>query len=275
MKESSLRRFLIARHYQAKGILSRMLPARFKMLPSFMVIGAQKAGSTAMYDYLMQHPQVLEPWFKEMDFFNRRRMFADRKSYEIQHYQALFPLKIRARGGSRGTAKVTGEASQYLSYPEVPERIRSMFDEMKFIVLLRDPVKRALSHYEMRKRYGWEHQSFLEAFYREDAGKGMQETSTYKFRGLYAPHLENWFRHFPREQFLILESSKVKKNGSEAYMQVCSFLGLDYVPPESPVESNVGQYECPPQEELAVWREFYRPYNQRLCELLGENFDWE
>jgi hypothetical protein len=277
MRESSAKRILVASHYRAKKMLCRAVPASKKMQPSFMIIGAQKAGTTSMFDYLTGHPQVLKPWFKETDFFSRRRMFSSLTQYTLAQYLVLFPLKwSAARHTARlGKPVITGEASQYLSYPEVPERIRKMLPDTKFIVLLRDPVDRAYSHYSMRKRYGWEKQSFEEAFHRENVEMGMSETSSYKYRGLYATHLERWFESFPRDRFLIIECNEIWADKNRAYDRICDFLGIDHFHPASSIRSNLGGYQNPEPGDLELWRDFFRPHNRRLNELLQTDLGWD
>jgi len=276
MKESPLKRLLVAAHYRARGLMTELTPASAKMTPDFILIGAQKAGTTSMFDYLVSHPQVLEPWFKEMDFFNRRRMFEGRSSYTLDDYRALFPLKWTARRLELRTGKsiVTGEASQYMSFEEAPGRIRLLLPGIKFIVLLRNPVFRAYSHYCMRQRYGWENDSFLDAFFREDITAGMNGGSSYKFRGLYATHLEWWFKAFPKEQFLIFASDDVRTDRLNAYDRLCNFLGIENFHLQSNKESNVGKYELPSADVLEIWQEFFRPHNEKLFKLIGRDYGW-
>ena len=75
MRDSALKRYLVELHRTSRRLMARAVPSQFKMLPHFMIIGAQKAGTTSIFSYLVSHTQVVSPWFKEMDFFNRRRMF--------------------------------------------------------------------------------------------------------------------------------------------------------------------------------------------------------
>lgn len=276
MRESRLKRMLVSAHYSAREKFTKIVPASLKITPDFMIVGAQKAGTTAMFDYLISHPQVMEPWFKEMDFFNRRRMFANKNSYELDDYRTLFSRKSTKEGLERKLAKsvITGEASQYMSFKDTPRRIRDMLPETKIIILLRDPVKRAYSHYCMRKRYGWEKESFSEAFYREKVSDEMSGSSSYKYRGLYALHLSWWFESFPKEQLLILESTDVRENKNNVYDSVCGFLGIESFYPDESIESNVGDYEKPDDASLKLWADFYRPHNQELYTVLNRDFGW-
>jgi len=276
VKNSPVKRFLVRSHYSLKGVLCGLAPSNLKMLPSFMIIGAQKGGTTAIYDYLIDHPQVLAPWFKEADFFNRRRMFSSLEDYSIEQYQSIFPLKVSQRLVQRHLSRhvITGEASQYLSYQEAPERILEALPDIKLIVLLRNPAMRAYSHYSMRRRYGWERQTFEESFFRENSSKGMSESSTYKFRGLYSTHLKWWFDCFSRDQFLILETDEVRENRSESYKLICDFLNIEKQFPNREITSNVGNYARPSSQDIELWQNFYRPHNEDLFSLIDKKFDW-
>jgi hypothetical protein len=257
--------------------MARALPSSWKLLPSFMILGAQKAGTTSMFAFLSSHPQVLRPWFKEMDFFNRRRMFSAAREYSLADYRALFPLTVRAIVRNRSLRKrvITGEASQYLSFDEAPRRIKSTVPGANFIVMLRNPVERAYSHYVMRVRYGFEKASFADAWAREDLAKKMEAGSSYKIRSLYAMQLRWWFAEFPRDQFLILESGEMKRDPRRAYDEVCDFLGVGRWRPDAGIQRNVGSYQPLDPKTRQMAQAFFRPHNLELYELLGRDFGWD
>src|SRR5436189_26280 len=118
-------------------------------LPDFLILGAQKAGTTALYAYLRWHPQVTGPSFKEVSFFDRHYARGER------WYRAHLPVRRRA---------VVGEASpSYLFHPLAPERVARMLPEARLIALLRNPVDRAFSHYQHEVALGREQLSFEDA----------------------------------------------------------------------------------------------------------------
>ena len=124
--------------------------ARWRPLPDFLVIGAQKAGTTALYAYLRWHPGITGPSWKEVSFFDRHWWRGE------FWYRGQFPL----RSGQR----LVGEASpSYLFHPLAPERVRSLVPEAKLIALVRDPVDRAYSHYQHEVALGREPLSFEDA----------------------------------------------------------------------------------------------------------------
>ena len=173
--------------------------ARWRPLPDFLVIGAQKAGTTALYAYLRWHPQITGPSWKEVSFFDRHWWRGE------GWYRGQFPL----RSGGR----LVGEASpSYLFHPLAPERVHALLPGVKLVALLRDPVARAYSHYQHEVALGREPLSFEDALAAEDERtRGEVERlvadprafsrawwdHTYASRGLYADQLERWLAVFP------------------------------------------------------------------------------
>ena len=109
--------------------------------PDFLIIGAQRAGTTWLYSVMQNHPSVLSGHKKEIRYFDRLY-----KTKSVKWYEAFFPI-FKRKG------KVTGEATpDYLFHPLVPERVYRLFPDIKIIALLRNPVDRAYSHYQMHQR---------------------------------------------------------------------------------------------------------------------------
>src|SRR5215216_7751234 len=134
--------------------------AKLRPLPDFLVLGAQKAGTTALYAYLRRHPQIAGPSWKEVSFFDRH--YARGESW----YRGNFPSRpatwlARRRAGAE---PIVGEASPgYLFHPHAPQRVATLLPNVRLIALLRDPVDRALSHYHHELALGRESLSFEEA----------------------------------------------------------------------------------------------------------------
>ena len=130
-------------------------------LPDFVIIGAQRSGTGRLYGLLTRHPDVERASVKEVHYFDR----PDNFRRGIEWYRRRFPA--RRRGSQR---HITGEATpSYLVDPPVPERIAEAVPEVRLIVLLRDPVARAYSHFHMAYRKGNETRSFEEAVEEEQA----------------------------------------------------------------------------------------------------------
>jgi len=250
----------------------------FRPLPDFLVLGAQKAGTTALYEYLRRHPQISGPSWKEVSFFDRH--WARGESW----YRGNFPNVARTRG------KHVGEASpSYVFHPLAPQRVQEVVPEARLIVLVRNPVDRALSQYNHEVALGREPLSFEEALDAEEERlRGEQErmaadpryfsrewwSHTYKARGRYAEQLERWLAVFPREQLLVLPSDDLGSDPARAHAQVLEFLGaspqrLDFYPRVYEREYEPMNPET--RERLAA--EFEEP-NRRLYELLGRDLGW-
>jgi hypothetical protein len=211
--------------------------ARARPLPDFLVLGAQKAGTTALYAYLRWHPAITGPSWKEVSYFDRH--YARGASW----YRGNFPLTTWSRPSRRtgGIAPIVGEASpSYLFHPQAPERVAGLLPEVRLIALLRDPVDRALSHYQHEVALGREPLSFEAALEQEEQRlEGEVERMvadpryfsrawwdhTYLARGRYAEQLERWLAVFPRDQVLVVASRDLAERPAETYAEVLRFLG--------------------------------------------------
>jgi hypothetical protein len=250
--------------------LERIETAQLRQLPDFVIIGTQRGGTTSLYRYLTEHPDISGALRKEVHFFDRY--------YEkgMDWYLANFPV--------RGEAPVVGEASPYyLFHPDVPERVRRALPHAKFIVLLRNPVDRAYSHYQMVVRRGIETFSFEEAIDKErerlsgnDDPVGLARRHySYIKRGLYVDQLKRWMNVFPREQFLIIKSEDFYENPERILHQTLAYLGLC---PWSPANFRVRhQAEYADMNPVTRKRleEYFAPYNRQLYTFLGRDLEWE
>ena len=247
-------------------------------LPGFLILGAQKAGTTALYAYLRRHPAITGPSWKEVSFFDRH--WARGEAW----YRGNFPNLARTRG------KLVGEASpSYVFHPLAPQRVRELVPEARLVVLVRNPVDRALSHYNHEVALGREPLSFEDALEAEEERlRGEEErmvadpryfsrgwwSHTYKARGRYAEQLERWLAVFPREQLLVLPSDDLGADPAAAHARVLEFLGA--APHRLDAYPRVYEREYAPmrpetRERLAA--EFEEP-NRRLYELLGRDLAW-
>ena len=266
---------------------ARRLTSRARALPDFVIIGAQRCGTTAFYDGLTSHGSVLRAAGKELHFFDY--YWAKGEAW----YRSQFPLRWRRVGAERvsGARAVTGEATPYyMFHPHVPRRAREIVPGAKLIVLLRDPVARAHSHYEWMTKHGREVLSFPEAI-RAEASRLEAELErlqtdpgyhspphrnfSYLSRGLYAEQLRRWLRYFPREQMLVLVSEEFFRRPDDIFAITLKFLGLPQtrLAPRSPRPGQ--QYWStldPKTREFLI--EYFRGPNAELSELLGRELPW-
>jgi hypothetical protein len=250
--------------------------ARWRPLPDFLVIGAQKAGTTALYAYLRWHPAVTGPSWKEVSFFDRHWWRGER------WYRGQFPL--------RSAGRLVGEASpSYLFHPLAPERVRSLLPDARLIALLRDPVERAYSQYQHEVALGREPLSFEDALEaEEERTRGEVERlvadprafsrdwwdHTYAARGLYAEQLERWLAVFPRNQLLVVATDELGEKPAETYAAVLSFLGVEpHTLDDYPRVFDRSYAPMRPETRAALAERFAEP-NRRLERLLGREFAW-
>jgi len=269
-----------------------------RLLPDFLIIGAQRCGTTSLYYYLMEHPQIVPGTAKELHFFD------ERYAKGMRWYRAQFPTTVQKYYAEhiRKRDFITGEATPaYLLHPYAAERISKVLPDVKLIVLLRNPVDRAYSQHWLMTRVNGETLSFEEALEREQAvinserekilADGNRSSQTFRSfsyltRGMYVDQLQNWMNYYPKERFLILKSEDMYKNPTDAIKQTLEFLGL----PGQNITTNkeYKQYrlaqkvgyqnnERPPKmkpETRQYLLDFFKPYNARLQEFSGRDFGW-
>jgi hypothetical protein len=258
--------------------------------PEFLVIGAKRGGTTSMYNYLLRHPGVL-PMFPAAQKIKGVHHFTG-SGHGVAWYRSHFATSATRRLTERrlGHRVVTGEGSPYyLFHPRAAQRASAVLPDARILLLLRDPVDRAYSHWKERVRHGAETLSFSEAIEREPerlAGEHERlladdrytsfahEHHSYVAQGLYLEPLREWFRHYPRGQFLILRSEDFYADPQHAYDRALSFLGLP-----SFALSGIKKWNYHPAEELsaATRRDLQArvaDHNRRLSELLGIDLGW-
>lgn len=177
------------------------------ILPNFLVIGAMRSGTTWLHNILNTHPEICLPTKrKEVNYFDH---FFDRG---IEWYSRFFSA------ASKHSYKAIGEITpNYLSAEPVPQRIASTLPEVKLILILRNPVDRAFSHYGfMMKSYGID-QDFQTYF---------RETPEVFYKGLYGHHIKRYLNYFPREQFLILKFEDFRSSPSQISKKISEFLDV-------------------------------------------------
>jgi len=245
-------------------------------LPDAVILGAQKSGTSSLHYYLVQHPQVIAPLRKEVHYFD----------VGYQHGEAWY----RAHFGRRGQPGLNIDSSPYyLFHPAVPGRLHALLPDARLIVLLRDPVRRAYSHYWHERDKGRETLDFEAAIAAEPSrlddaeaalADGRIECSaahqhfSYLARGRYAEQLERWFARFPREQFLVLRFEDLARDPLATLNRTLGFLGL---PPAQSVRSdarNTRRYVPMNEDTAGRLREYFAPHNRRLEALLGQPMGW-
>jgi len=235
---------------------------------NFIIIGAQRSGTTSLYRYICAHPAVKPAVRKEIHFFDWQ--------YEKGH--------VWYRGQLPATG---GEASpSYIFDPAVPERVKKHEPDTRLIAILRNPADRAYSQYYHNRKRKTESLSLRQALDKEEkrlrAAIYMQSMEwSYKARGRYAEQLLRWFALFPPEQLLILKAEDLFNYPPETMLQVWKHLELNPIYQSVEEAYLKGTYRAHRRQTYRVHvgtRQYLIDYfdwhNQKLYQLLERDFDW-
>lgn len=249
-----------------------------RALPDAMIVGAMKCGTSSLHNYLTQHPGVVAPLRKEIHFFDS--------------HHARGEGWYRANFGRAGEAGLNLDSSPYyLFHPCAAARARALVPEARIIVLLRDPVRRAYSHYWHERNKRRECLSFEEAIAAEPARLGDAEGRlergeashdrahqhySYLARGRYAGQIRRWLQHYPRERMLVLRFEDLAADPLAVLDRTLVFLGLPTMPRERlRLEPRNARRYPPMAEATAVrLRAYFEPFNADLEALLGQRMGW-
>lgn len=246
----------------------------FRTAPSVFILGAQKAGTTSLYQFLVENNCVAPSNKKEIYFFNNKHNFEKGLRWYISH----FPLF-----SSKPTCDAT---ANYFESANAAERLRKHFPEAKLIILLRNPVDRAFSHYQMAIKYGFEKLSFEDALECEDNRVNyghqldnkhnyVQQRLGYRTKGKYSEQLKRWMEFFPMNQIHVVQSEQLFSNPEVECQKVLEFIGAPteiYTPLKQANAGTKKTLSSPLRTEL---NDFYAPYNRELCALLNKDFNWK
>jgi hypothetical protein len=284
-------------HARRAQVRLRETLARDRLAPSFLIIGAMKAGTTSLFRYLSDHAHVSPPVVKEINYFNFHW------SRSPGWYAAHFPLR-----GNRSDGIVTGEATtSYLVHPEAARRAQSSIPDARIVVLLRDPVRRAISHYYHECRIGLESRPIAEALFASEAytrfslspseepewfaavygGARRREKAAsliescpmhkaYITDSRYADHLPAWLDAFGSERLLALRAEDLFRDPAGQLNKTLRFLELDPVERTNLRAHNIGKYpDSVPEDVIRRLRQEFSEPNQRLAQLLGDDMNWD
>ena len=212
----------------------------FDRMPNLFIIGAAKAGTTALYNYLTQHPQVFLPQVKEPMFFSREEYYARGVDwYQDWYFEGAEDYPVRAEA-----------TPHYLYWSEkAAPRIKEAYGErpVKFIVSFRDPVSRAYSFYWNMVREGEEDLDFREALRVEECRLEQNRFELYQLGEMvygysagsrYASLLQPYLELFSRENFFFVLQDDLKSRVNETCEEISDFLGIESSVQINPSNSN-------------------------------------
>jgi hypothetical protein len=247
-------------------------------LPTFLIAGAPRAGTTFLYHVLDQHPDVYlaKPRAPEPKFF----LIDDEYQKELDYYSQKYFAAARDQ-------KAIGEKStNYLESPAVPQRIARDLPGIKLVFILRNPIERAFSNYLWSKKNGFESLSFEEAIEFEAAREAqyppVQRYSrpfSYLSRGFYDSLLQPYFDLFRPEQLKFLIAEELEASPRPILDDLCQFLGLEPLPESIDMPSRVNSARDGAERLNGPLRDrlfrLYEEPNRRLSHCLGRDLaEW-
>ncbi|MEV4252819.1 sulfotransferase [Spirillospora sp. NPDC049652] len=277
-----------------------MTTAALRPGPDFLLIGAKRGGSTSLYYGLLEHPRIM-PLFPSARLLPKQNDTKGVHYFDSHYdegeawYRSHFPSVAARRAAAKraGGPVVVGEGSPYyLFHPLAAERAGADVPDTRILLVLRDPVERAFSHYrERRRQHAEELETFEDALAAEaDRLAGEEEKirtvpgyrsyaheqQSYRAQSEYAPHLRRWLLHFPPERVHVLVAEEFYADQQRAIDGVAAFLGL----PAAPLPKAASKVWNPaPSAELKdatrrALAEHYAPFNADLEKLLGRELPW-
>lgn len=268
---------------------SGRLTSAGRLMPSFVIAGAQRCGTTSLHKDLAQHPCVLEPIRRKGVHY-----FDVSYGHDLAWYRGHFPTRRTARRVAREEGVdtvVTGEASPYyMFHPLAAERIARDLPGVKIIVMLRDPVERAYSAHAHEYARGYETEPFARALELEEprlegeaerlraeplADSHAYRHQAYKARGRYIEQLETLTGLFGRERIHVVDSEAFFTDPEPVFTGVCAFLGLPPMADRITFDKHNARPRSPMPDDLRAELEaYFAPYDARLGEWLGTAPSW-
>ncbi|MEZ5471432.1 MAG: sulfotransferase domain-containing protein [Marinicella sp.] len=235
---------------------------------NFLICGTQKGGTSALDTYLREHPEICMANVKEVHFFDREVHF-DSNEVDYSKYHSYFEPKSHH--------KAIGEATPiYMYWKSSPKRIWQYNPNMKIIIILRNPIERAYSHWNMERMRGADQFSFWDAITNEnkrcmEASPLQHRVYSYVDRGFYLRQLRNLWKFFPKKQVLVLKNEDLKNKPVETLNKICDFLNITRFESIKPKKVHARPYdaEIKPKE-----KDFLKPIFKAEIKNLERELQW-
>lgn len=265
---------------------AREVTASKRVLPDVILAGVQKGGTTSLFSQLRVHPNIIWAQSKGSHYFDLEHQRG------LDWYRSQCPLKltVSAAESRSGVRPLVAESSgYYFDHPLAPERCAATLPDARVIIMLRNPVERAYSHYHDTKGKGFEPLSFEDAIAEEASrfegidGEFARNEHFYSMthhrqgylsRGIYIHHVRRWLEAMPRASVLVLRSEDFYSDMPSEYARALRFLGLPEWKPTVFKKENAGKYDPMPAKVRDRLAEIFAPYNEQLAEYTGTDFGW-
>jgi hypothetical protein len=281
-----------------KADIKKIFP-RNKVKVSIFTIGTQKGGTSALHDYLIKHPKVIGGIKKELNFFSHPELYEKGDNWYHQQYKSTLFFKANSL--------YIDSTPQYLSTEGVAKKIYSYNPNAKIVVLLREPVSRAFSAWNMYKQFSEMKQEQKQSLIQTHVVEKNKDlfnklinqnpfpsfdeyvdleffngtlSNTFPniiYRGLYVDQIKPYLDFFGPDNVLIFESDFFKKNKLEVTNLVLNAVGLSNLKLEKnqlkPVHSRTYNSTITSTAKETL-KAFYKPHNDRLFNLIDQKFNW-
>ena len=261
-----------------------MLSAGLRVLPDFLIIGAMKSGTSSLFHYLAQHPELVPAFEKEVHYFDQDDASFGGGTGGLGWYRSHFPIKVMIPPRSL----VYEATPKYLCHEASARRISEVVPDARLVLTLRNPTDRAISHYFHTPSNRPDPES-LHAAMCDDLARcaslgttggdasGSPDYTSCVGRGVYRPQIERYLERFDRSSMHVIDGERFFADPAPVLSSLLEFLGVQVdVPFRDLVAQNVSK------REKRVWPrtrdlldDFFRPHNERLFDLLGERYDWD
>lgn len=239
-------------------------------LPDFMIIGAARSGTSSLHQNLLQHPKIQGPSKFRIHGNNKEVHFFDKKYKQgLGFYQSCWDKRKEG-------CLLMESTPNYLYIPRVPGLVKQDLPSCKFIVMLRNPIRRAWSHYyHWNKLKPW---ARLKMEFLKDPNHEIIK------KGIYIDQIKKWHGHFSMKQFLIVRSEDFYGNPERVIQKVFEWLDLDPIhleqikyfdPAYMERRKAPDKYPSMPLSTHKWMKKFYKPHNERLGEYFNFNFGWD
>lgn len=240
-------------------------------VPAFIIVGAQKAGTTSLFGYLVEHPNVVPPLVKEVHFFDLN--FGRGMNWYLRHFPTV------------EAPDITGEATPfYMFHGSALGRIRVAVPEARIIAVLRNPIDRAISHFHHNVRVGLERKRPFEDYVvrvlqeseRVPGIETERERQRYSYleRGFYSDQVSECFRLFGREHVHVIRSEDLFRDPEGLLMGVQEFLGLPLSKAAHFPRLNSGTYNDISRATRRQLETLFEEDVTRLNRIVGREFRW-
>ncbi|WP_394176769.1 sulfotransferase domain-containing protein [Thalassotalea litorea] len=279
--QGRLSRLFDKKHQQIR-FKYRLLTAKSRVLPDFLILGARYSGTASLIKLINEHPKLHGTCQSQIHYFDGG-LFPEKDNFSKgEHwYRAHFPMRKEMPNGHQAF-----EASTFYSFhPLAAKRLHSLIPKVKIIFVLRNPVDRAIHHYLDSKRHNREYLPFINALQIEekrlawtlknkDYKSGTFIHATYKSRGHYQEQIERYLKLFPKEQIKLVSIEELKRAPNKVLLDVYRFLGVENI--DMRIDSiHLPQAELEQEPEVRSYlKNYFSKRNQAFYEFSGKSFNW-